>query len=331
MRTPRAQPYSFTTVTGPHIVIDQHLLRLTHRWSRIADMAAQQDPDLVREFDDLYAERFYLIGEFGFSAFCRSSYRAYAAERERLPPFPAPAAEADFLSRSGIQHSFIVGHELAHVVVAALPADARDMLLRKLRDTYRTGQPPEPGGQEISAPALTRISETGTLATECLCDALSLVGLLNQSCALDDALDAAQDAVGLLTVLHLVDHNVREHSREARGNRPPGGDPRKTAGEFDDFFTRRICLVWLANYAQVVLNRSGMAGRAASISQRAIASTERVDTVLLALADFMPGRGLTDDTNLADLALMVMAMQSQASARAYLGFASPVAPATHSP
>ncbi len=154
------------------------------------------------------------------------------------------------MSRSGIQHSFIVGHELAHVVVAALPADARDMLLRKLRDTYRTGQPPEPGGQEISAPALTRISETGTLATECLCDALSLVGLLNQSCALDDALDAAQDAVGLLTVLHLVDHNVREHSREARGNRPPGGDPRKTAGEFDDFFTRRICLVWLANYAR---------------------------------------------------------------------------------
>jgi hypothetical protein len=310
IRTPRAYPYNFTASGEKYVVLDQHLDRVVHRWTRIIEMSRSKPVDLKPHLNELFAERFYHLGDLIMSSRCSGAWHLEVEGNQArdLPPMNSPVAESSFLERSFAQRMFIVGHEIAHVMIERLPDAVLRELFNKMKNFHEAGLPEQypadgsfdrtvfhaPDTVEQFSPkdVLSRIYDSNDLRDECLCDALSIAALVNSGLAFGTCLIASIDAIRLRKFIAYCDYYSNVITFVRNGGRAGHPDVDAVVGDaviglVASLVVRHIALLWMSNFARSFMANWGI------MSMRLkddIDNCDRAGTVIIeSFSTFTPG------------------------------------------
>lgn len=338
--TPRAYPYSFATSSERYVVLDQHLDRIIHRWTRIIEYSRSTSIDFSPHFNELYAERFYNLGNILMSSRCAAAWQLEEQDGGQFRTLEDPAAELEFRDRSFAQRVFIIGHELAHVMIESLPGDVVQALYDKLYKFHEAGlpdaYPTKPPDSILSASWITRVLEGLTpeaarskihdsqgLREECLCDALSIVASVNAGLRWTACLIASIDAIRLLKIIGICDEigNLFTNGKGEERTDNPG--ILGAAAVLGDFLLRHLALLWMSNVIRGSIANWGVVTDLKPYIDR---FDKAGNAIFESLFKFTPGTSYVDRVNSEDwqgdsLDLAVYeAGHSYARALRFLGF-----------
>ncbi|MGH3939455.1 MAG: hypothetical protein ACRDTG_12645 [Pseudonocardiaceae bacterium] len=202
IRTPRGAAYSFEVNGRSYIVVDDHLIRLVHRFTRLAQEWGGSPIATAGHFDELMAERLYLRGNYHYSATTAASWLRYGHPNNDFAPQEDVKAAAD---RAFFQVAFIITHELAHLFLKCLPEDALNVFDEQLRKHVLLGGSLRTLDDLTAVGLVDEFARDDVMRTECMCDALSLASSLSVGGELRDVLRGAVDGLYLLQLLTVAD------------------------------------------------------------------------------------------------------------------------------